>query len=177
ILARLTSAQRTARLPPPQAAPLAPAAPARADRLQRFVEELGALGVETHVAASADDLRRRVAERLEGKRVLSWDSDRLPYDLGSLLRGATRGCSPREEQAQAEIGLTGVDAAIAETGTLALLARKGQSRAVSLLPPVHLAVVRPDQLVFSMGEFFAAFADRLGEAAACTFITGPSRTA
>ena len=39
----------------------------------------------------------------------------------------------------ADIGLTGVDHAIAETGSVVLLPRRGVSRVVSLLPPVHVA--------------------------------------
>ena len=80
-------------------------------------------------------------------------------------------------QASAEIGLTGADAAIAETGSLVLLSGAGKPRAASLLPPTHLAIVRRSDLCASMGEFFAAHADAIARTACCTFVTGPSRTA
>ena len=80
-------------------------------------------------------------------------------------------------QAAAEIGVTGCDAAIAETGSIVLLSGPGKSRSASLLPPVHLAVVRRNELRFSMGEFFKEFAGAMAAAACCTFVTGPSRTA
>ena len=48
---------------------------------------------------------------------------------------------------------------------------------MSLLPPVHVALVRADDLCASMGDFFTAHATRWRAANCCTFITGPSRTA
>jgi L-lactate dehydrogenase complex protein LldG len=183
ILDRLRTAQRTARLP-------APAVPSRlraweaASRprpidecVERFRRELFALGVESHLEGTDEGVRAQVAGLVEGRRVLSWDPDRLPYGVGTILSGATLAKAPREEQAAAEIGVTGCEAAVAETGSVVVLSGPGRSRAVSLLPPVHLAVVRREQILFSMGEFFRTRAARLGDVSACTFITGPSRTA
>ncbi len=156
---------------------MAPASRGPADCLERFQKELAALGVDCHVEASAVAVRERVASLVAGKAALSWDADQLPYDVGSVLVGAALGSSPREEQARAEVGVTGCQAAIAETGSLALLSGRGRSRAVSLLPPMHIAVVKREYLCFSMGEFFALGAARIAEVANCTFVTGPSRTA
>lgn len=114
---------------------------------------------------------------MNGHAVLSWDADQLPYDVGALIPNASRGTSPRHEQSAAGVGVTGCDAAIAETASLALFSRPGRSRPVSLLPPVHIAIVQPQQFCYSMAEFFAAHAGDLCTAASCTFITGPSRTA
>ena len=178
ILARLAAAQRTARLPPaPDAKPFVSAPRSPAECRERFMQELAALGVDGHVEPTPEGVRERVRALVAGKKVLSWDADQLPYDLGPVLGGAVTGASPRDEQASAEIGVTGCHGAIAETGSLAVLSGRGRSRAVSLLPPVHLAVVRTEDLLFSMGEFFARHADRIGGEASCTFITGPSRTA
>jgi L-lactate dehydrogenase complex protein LldG len=138
---------------------------------------LTALGVAHHIEQSADAVRARVREIVGGRAVLAWDPDRLPYDVGSVLPGAATGASPRDVQAAAEIGVTGCDAAIAETGSLVVLSGPGKPRAASLLPPVHLCVVRMDDLGPSMGEFFATRAADIAAAANCTFITGPSRTA
>ena len=46
--------------------------------------------------------------------------------------------------AGAEIGITEADYAIADTGTLVLLTDKDRPRGVSLLPPIHLAIVKPE---------------------------------
>jgi L-lactate dehydrogenase complex protein LldG len=88
----------------------------------------------------------------------------------------------RELLARADIGLSGADYAIAETGTLALSALPGQMRGVSLLPPVHVAVVRPSQIVASMADCLAMLQDEGREdlqerlTSCISFITGPSRT-
>jgi L-lactate dehydrogenase complex protein LldG len=94
-----------------------------------------------------------------------------------VVVGPVLGSHRREDQASAEIGLTGCDGAIAETGTVALLSGPGRSRTVSLLPPVHVAVLRSGDVVFTMKEFLRLHAKALESAACCSFITGPSRTA
>jgi L-lactate dehydrogenase complex protein LldG len=179
VLTRLRAAQRTARLSSTEARPraLEPAPAAPEQCVDRLRQELTLLGVENHLEPSPAELCARVASLIAGRRVLSWDPEQLPYDVGPLLGSVAYGRSPREEQAAAELGVTGCDAAIAETGTLALFSGKGRSRAVSLLPPVHLALVRRADVCFSMGEFFRMHAERLAREASCTFITGPSRTA
>jgi L-lactate dehydrogenase complex protein LldG len=180
ILDRVRRAQRTARLPsaPTFAGAIRDRAPAdRADRLERFLIESRALGVTTYVERTRDAVHARVAEIVGDAQTLRWDPDRLPYDCASALINAVDGAAPRAVQAAAAIGVTGCDAAIAETGSLALITGRGKPRAASLLPPVHLAIVRLAQLRFSMGEFFAERAGEIAAAANCTFVTVPSRTA
>ena len=122
-------------------------------------------------------MRARVAALLDRLHVLSWDPQCLPYGAGALVGAATLGRAPRADQARAEVGLTGCDAALAETGSLVLLSGPGRSRTVSLLPPLHVALVGRDQITYSLGDFFAASRARLRQSASCTIITGPSRTA
>ena len=157
--------------------PEPPEPPDPSGRLARFLSELTALGVEHHVESTADAVRARVAALVGDQPVLRWDADCLPYGIGERLQSAADGASPRDVQAAAAFGVTGCDAAIAETGSLALITGRGKPRAASLLPPTHVAVVCTDQLRGTMGEFFRERASDLAEAANCTFITGPSRTA
>jgi L-lactate dehydrogenase complex protein LldG len=192
ILDRVRRAQITGRFPLATAAhpaaaaaavsvahvPKAPgAAPDPAAMLQRFLAELAALGVDHHVETSEADVKARVTAIVGRRSVFSWDADRLPYEVGAALNVPSTGASPRDLQASAEIGVTGCDAAIAETGSLVLLSGPGKPRAASLLPPVHLAIVRRRDLRSSMGEFFNERATSIADAACCSFITGPSRTA
>jgi L-lactate dehydrogenase complex protein LldG len=190
ILARVRRAQLTGRIPgfttdrraasvaSSPAARAQPAAPPRREvTLQRFLDELARLGVDYHVEPTIADVWTRVAGIVGGRSVLSWDNEVLPYELGRMWPNAANGSSPRERQAAAEIGVTGCDAAIAETGSIVLLSGSGKPRSASLLPPIHLAVVRRNELRFSMGEFFKEFAGAIAAAACCTFVTGPSRTA
>jgi L-lactate dehydrogenase complex protein LldG len=89
----------------------------------------------------------------------------------------------RAAAARADLGLTGVDLAIAETGTLVLVSGSGRPRSTSLLPPCHIAVFDRTALVESLrqvGVFLEAWHGD-GRApsggASINFITGPSRTA
>lgn len=88
----------------------------------------------------------------------------------------------REEMARADLGITGVDYAIAETGTCVLLPRQGVSRVVSLLPPIHVAIVEANQVYENLDDLFAlrrlAFQEGRGDMGSyMSFISGPSRTA
>ena len=88
----------------------------------------------------------------------------------------------RTEAAQAQIGITGVDYAVAETGSVVVLPRKGISRLVSLLPPVHVALVHPERVVASLDDLMIlrrlAFYKGDGDMGSyMNIITGPSRTA
>jgi L-lactate utilization protein LutC len=107
---------------------------------------------------------------------LSGDDGHPPDDFGSVLSGATRGSSPRDEQARTGIGVTGCHPPIAEAGSSSARSGPGHSRTVSLLPPVHVAVARPQDFYLTMGESFAAEALRLGRAC-CALSTGPRRRA
>ena len=82
--------------------------------------------------------------------------------------------------ATADLGITGVDYAIAETGTCVIVPAAGSSRLVSLLPPVHIALIERGQVLPSLDELFTLrrrdFVDgNLGSYT--SLITGPSRTA
>ncbi len=79
-----------------------------------------------------------------------------------------------------DIGVTGVDYAVSETGTCVIIPRAGVSRLVSLLPPVHIALVERGQVLPSLDELFTLRRDdfvngNLGSY--MNLITGPSRSA
>jgi L-lactate dehydrogenase complex protein LldG len=80
---------------------------------------------------------------------------------------------------EADVGITGVAYLVAETGSLALLARPGEPRSVSLLPPVHIAVAERAQVVPDLFDLFAGL-DRQEESAglpsSVVLVTGPSKT-
>jgi L-lactate dehydrogenase complex protein LldG len=75
-----------------------------------------------------------------------------------------------------ECGITNVWAAVAETGSLVIRPDPHQGRALSLVPPLHIAVVEPGQIVPDLIDLFA----RMGAEARfpnTTLVTGPSKTA
>jgi len=89
----------------------------------------------------------------------------------------------REVAARADLGLTGVDLAIAETGTLVLVSGAGRPRSTSLLPPCHIAIFDRTALVESLRQVGVFLEGWHGDGrppaggASINFITGPSRTA
>ena len=103
-------------------------------------------------------------------------------DLAELARGLPveelQSCPPVSELFSYDVGVTMAQAAIAETGTLVLESEKERHRLVSLLPPVHVAIVRSDDICLTIGDALKQSRGREEEMSrAITFITGPSRTA
>jgi L-lactate dehydrogenase complex protein LldG len=75
------------------------------------------------------------------------------------------------------LGITGTFCAIAETGTLVVLASSDTPTATTLLPDTHIAVVRADRIVSGMEEAFALVRFERGQTPrAINMISGPSRT-
>jgi L-lactate dehydrogenase complex protein LldG len=81
------------------------------------------------------------------------------------------------QAAEARLGITAVDYALADSGTLCLLAGKRQPRTASLLPPIHVAILRPEQILRGLDDLFALLPSGDDLSSAVTLITGPSRTA
>ena len=103
----------------------------------------------------------------------------IEEDANEAQRGEQREML-REQVIKADIGVTGVDYAIAETGSCVLLPRKGVSRLVSLLPPEHVAVVEKGQVLPSLDELFTLRRQDFLEGKLGSYmniITGPSRSA
>ena len=83
----------------------------------------------------------------------------------------------------ADVGITGADLAIAETGTLVLTAAPGHPRMASALPLRHMAVLWVDQIVPTLADVVPRLKEMFMEGdgswstSAISLITGPSRTA
>lgn len=75
-----------------------------------------------------------------------------------------------------DAGITDVWRAVAETGSLVVRASDEHGRAVSLVPPIHFAIVRKSQIVPDLIDLMAD-AQREGSASGIVLITGPSKTA
>jgi len=76
-----------------------------------------------------------------------------------------------------DVGISTAQAAIAETGTLVLDSADERHRLVSLVPPVHIAVVDASRICETLGETLALLRNGKDLSRAVTFVTGPSRTA
>ena len=84
----------------------------------------------------------------------------------------------RDEPEPDLIGITGCFAAVAETGTLAMLSGPETPASMTLLPETHIAVVPQDRVFHHMEDVFERLrAERGLMPRALNFISGPSRTA
>lgn len=79
--------------------------------------------------------------------------------------------------AEADIGITGAMYGVALTGSIVVDASRAKGRTASLLPPVHVALVRVNNLLATPGEVFERLASQ-GNAlpSNLVLITGPSRS-
>jgi len=88
----------------------------------------------------------------------------------------------RQAFIDADMGVSGANVAIAETGTLVLVSNEGNARLVTTLPPIHVAIVGYEKLVETMEDATAILKvlSKSGtgqkQTAYVSFITGPSRT-
>lgn len=148
-------------------------------------------------SAAASILRIAVEKNSEWgdkKTVVAWDhplvrsldlSERLQsHDIPVLYpdSGASRQKEFSMQAASSFIGITSADYCIAQTATLTMKTRLGQSRCVSLLPSIHIAVIKLEQILSDLKELYTLLKWDPDEQAegitnCMTFITGPSKTA
>ncbi len=169
------------------------------EALTRFRGEFERVGGVFHRVAALEavpEVVGAIAGQSGARRLVSWHPAALGGDLTPALcaRGLTVEPMPGAEVsaaerrrlgalvAEADLGLTGVDLAIAETGTLVLRSGAGRPRSTSLLPACHVAVFDRSVLVETLaqaGVFLEAWQEETGPewGAAVNLITGPSRTA
>lgn len=86
----------------------------------------------------------------------------------------------RDRVIEADIGITGVEYAVVETGTCVISADSQTGRLVGLTPPVHVVLVRRGQVLASLDDLFAIRRLQFVEErmpAYTNLISGPSRTA
>ncbi len=78
----------------------------------------------------------------------------------------------------ADIGISGVDCLVAETGSVVLHSGSIQPRSLSLLPPVHIAIAERNQVVADLFDLFPSSQNESEQTlpSCITFITGPSKT-
>jgi len=185
ILARLRAARRPfADTPPPDDyLPVAPVDDARpAALVEHFVTRAEALNCTVH---RCPDERAALAAILDvigtDRQVLCWDFVHIPLPgLEAALAQAGVAVAPPGDPS-VRVGITGADAALAATGSLVIASGPGKPRQVSLLPLVHVAVVRADQIVPHLEAWLATVRarglDAFQAASSTIIISGPSRTA
>lgn len=94
------------------------------------------------------------------------------------LNAALHNSNLRKHAEDADLGISELDMAVADIGSLQQDCTDINKRLVSMLPPTHIALVKTNTLVANLKEAFSKLeADKTNIPGYMAFITGPSRTA
>ena len=171
-----------------------PEAATAGDLVGQFTRAMVALAGEVHHANSLATISDAIASISSGygaASYLSWNEDaigcaglvdaltsrglrRVSYDLPFDQPG-------RHERvralAEVGIGVTGAEAALIDSGAVVLASGPGRGRLASLLPPVHIVLVKQDRMFASLPALLAARPDLVVAGSNLVVVAGPSRTA
>ncbi|MCB9423211.1 MAG: lactate utilization protein [Ardenticatenaceae bacterium] len=163
-----------------------------ADWIDEFSRRLTAVGGHAYLIKNASSARQQIHDIIDSLRqkgiplrraVITSHSILHQMELDTLLPHFDVEAFPIPHPTfriqDADLGVTGVEYAVASSGTLVVAASPQHPRSASLLPLVHIAVVGRSQLLPDL----AALADKLHQdyperpSSGIALITGPSRTA
>lgn len=103
----------------------------------------------------------------------------LPNDIGALTLAARRAL--RQKFLNADMGITGANFAVAESGTIVLITNEGNGRLATSLPPVHVAVVGIEKVIPTLSDLSVLLKLLIRSAAGqkissyVTMVSGPRR--
>ena len=156
------------------------------DPAHRFMQQV------TGVGASCEIVRDEGEAAVCVGRVLSTAGAKRVASSGASLVRRVLAAAPldvhvdeaealsRDDLFACDAGVTTAQLAIAETGTLVLESAREKHRLLSLVPPVHIALLAARDICDSLADVIARLAGTFKEpdvaSHAVTFITGPSRT-
>jgi L-lactate dehydrogenase complex protein LldF len=103
-------------------------------------------GHPQHIVAPAIDMTREQAAAL----LSAVDGEAVPPELPALTAAARR--QLRESFLAADVGITGANFGVAETGSVVLVTNEGNGRFVSSLPRVRIAVMGMERVVPTLAE-------------------------
>jgi L-lactate dehydrogenase complex protein LldF len=132
----------------------------------------------SHILAPALHKTREQIAELLGKESGQDLSNATVVELAAVARKQLR-----EQFIQADMGISGANIAIADTGTIVILTNEGNGRLVTTLPPIHVALVGIEKIVPSLDEaaevlkLLAPSATGQKSSVYVSFTTGPSRSA
>ncbi len=160
------------------------------DLVEAFFERLEATDGIAHRVHAAEVVATvaALAGEYEVDRFLAWADGELPVlgVVSGLIAVGLRPVpaeTPRDRQDRlvhheryrtVRFGVTGADAALAESGSIVLAHGRGRPRMASLIPLVHVAVVAASTVTDSLSAW-ASGVD-VASTANLVIITGPSRT-
>jgi L-lactate dehydrogenase complex protein LldF len=143
--------------------------------LGEFIIQLAGQGPSHIIAPAVHKTREDIAALFREK--LGVDAPDDPQELAAIARQALR-----ERFLAADMGISGANFLVAETGTLVIVTNEGNGRMCTTLPKVHVAVVGIDKVVPDwesltvLLKLLARSASGQKLTAYTSFITGPRRS-
>jgi L-lactate dehydrogenase complex protein LldG len=129
------------------------------DPVNRFKESVESVAGHCIVTTDVADSLNQILTDLKAERIAHSDNPPNAHDIFHF-----------------DVGISTAQAAIAETGTLVLDSSCERHRLVSLVPPVHIAIINASAIVETLSDALTLLQQK-EISPAITFITGPSRTA
>ena len=168
--------------------------PGPKERASIFLDNWQALGGKGRVVNSLEDTAKCLLEWFgdhqptwpnKPQAIVAWDMLPTIAEFAfaalewPLVRYTQAAQSPRDRYtlvALAELGVTGADWGIALSGTLVITSNPQRGRAISLLPPRHLAFIEASKLRDNLFEVLEELTSLGVPPSAIEMISGPSRT-
>jgi len=189
ILARLhasgTEQTTVSEAPPPPALSLD-----REAKIERLAALMTAMRTDVHIVDSNSwiDRLKELALEKGWKRLLYGPGAPIGSVIETAWASDTEGLPElvayigpvenfKEDLFQIDAGITSVRAGVAETGAVVLWPTPNEPRLMSLVPPVHVAVLDADTIYNSLAEMMAVERWADGMPTNALLISGPSKTA
>ena len=156
----------------------------------RFSENFEKLHGISHSVTSDAEAAEKIADLCRRKEARCIALAGLPASLIELIRSS---CNPEVEILtepypaeslplaidRADIGVTAMECAIAQSGTMVEVSDNDAVRLVSSLPATHFGILREADIIdayFDASERIREIINRHGDNVVISFISGPSRT-
>jgi len=162
------------------------------DLTQKFADNAEAVGMHVH-RVNPEQVNDKLGELCDAianehglsrvvvsEEALGRSFDVLPvFESRNVTRVDWKASDTLEPQFDTDLGVTDVRCAFAETGTMVVTTDATHSRGLSLVPPIHIALVKQSDILPDMLDFVAGFKGIPPEEmpSSIAYITGPSKTA
>ena len=190
IFARLQSAAGTAGAPVAQPEPLPQVEYSHPEKIEKLKTLMEAMRTEVHITSEQDWLglledilrQRNIKDLLYGPRTpigatLQQKWQNSADDLPELVPYDVAVEEIKERVFNVAAGITSTMGGIADTGALILWSSEEEPRLMSLVPPIHIAILRADKIYNSLLEVMQKENWSANMPTNAFLISGPSKTA
>jgi len=160
--------------------------------LRQFQENAAQVNLAVHVVTSFDDAAQTIVkivqdsepEFSEIRQIIQHDhpdiaalqlSEKLAAEEVSVHTTTTADIEIREKTIASYIGITCPSWGVADSATIVQLTLPGQPRSTSLVPSIHIGVIRIENILADLSELYARLR-QTPPPSSTVFITGPSKT-